>query len=330
MDSAQPLNVAIVDAGIGGLTAAIALRRSGHRVQVFEASQTKTEIGAGIGVQGNAQRILRQFGFSRDNLKPVEWEGTVVFDAKNGVGIPRPWQFSRPNEPNNAFCHRGDLHDELKRLALGEGEGRPVELHLNSKVVACDPEAGTITFSNGEIVHADVVIGADGIHSVIRTSIIGYAIDAPPSGWTAFRCLLDPSNLNDLTDLEWLTEGTPRGQEHYIETRSIADIFHLSLPQSHSDQLRRHVRGSRPRTRRLDSDYNPRGGTCKVPGLPPEVPAYFGLVASYAHSQMADAVSARLADLDPRAPPLSSVMPLMQRFLRSVKVQRWQSRMLQC
>ncbi|KAF7374345.1 FAD/NAD(P)-binding domain-containing protein [Mycena sanguinolenta] len=225
MDSAQPLNVAIVGAGIGGLAAAIALRRSGHRVQVFEASQTKIEIGAGLGVQGNAQRILRQFGFSRDSLKPVEWDGTVVFDAKNGIGIPRPWQFARPDEPKSVLCHRGDLHDELKRLALGEGEGTPVDLHLGSKVVACDPEAGTVTFSNGKTVHADVVIGADGIHSVIRTSIIGHAVDAPPSGWTAFRCLLDPSNLNDLTDLEWLTEGLPGARSVILRQEALRMFF---------------------------------------------------------------------------------------------------------
>lgn len=61
-------------------------------------------------------------------------------------------------------CHRSDLHDELKRLAIGEGEGPPAQLHLDSKVVASDPDAGCITLSNGEIIDADVVIGADGIH----------------------------------------------------------------------------------------------------------------------------------------------------------------------
>ncbi|KAF7374344.1 FAD/NAD(P)-binding domain-containing protein [Mycena sanguinolenta] len=201
MVSVQPLNVAIVGAGIGGVTAAIALRRSGHRVQVFEASQTKTEIGVGVAVQGNAQRILQQFGFSRDNLRPVDWEGTVVFDAKNGIGTTRPWQFARPDEPRSALCHRVDLHDELQRLALGEGEGTPVELHLGRKVVACDPEAGTVTFSNGEIVHADVVIGADGPALSAMLSTL------PRLGVTMFRCLLDPSTLNESTDLEWLTEG---------------------------------------------------------------------------------------------------------------------------
>jgi 2-polyprenyl-6-methoxyphenol hydroxylase-like FAD-dependent oxidoreductase len=62
------------------------------------------------------------------------------------------------------FCHRSDLHDELKRLAIGEGEGPPAQLHLDSNIVACDPEAGTVTLGNGDTIHADLVIGADGIH----------------------------------------------------------------------------------------------------------------------------------------------------------------------
>ncbi|KAJ6512656.1 FAD/NAD(P)-binding domain-containing protein [Mycena sanguinolenta] len=212
MDSAQPLN---------------------EPAQVFEASRTKTEIGAGLGVQGNAQRILREFGFSWDNLKPVNWDGTMVYDAKNGIGLPCPWQFTRPDEPNNALCHRGDLYDELKRLALGEGEGRPVELHLGSKVVGCDPEAGTVTFSNGEIVHADVVIGADGIHSVVRTSIIGHTVDAPPSRLTSFRCLFDASNLHEFTDLEWLTEGLS-GTRSVVTREEALRIFIVYSCRNHT------------------------------------------------------------------------------------------------
>ncbi|KAJ7234185.1 hypothetical protein B0H12DRAFT_1143088 [Mycena haematopus] len=207
MDSSHPLNVAIVGAGLGGLSAAIALRRSGHRVQVFEASRKNAEIGAGVGVQVNAQRILKQWGFSRENLKPVDFDGAVVFDAKSGIGITRPWLYLRPDEPHSVTCHRGDLHDELKRLAIGEGEGLPVHILLNTKVVACDPAAGTVTLSSGEVIHTDVVIGADGICSVVRTSIVGHAVTAPASGWTSFRCLLDASKLNEIPDLQWFKEG---------------------------------------------------------------------------------------------------------------------------
>lgn len=65
----------------------------------------------------------------------------------------------------DVVCHRSDLHDELTRLAIGDGErGTSVQILLSSKVVACDPKDGTVTLDNGEIIHADVVIGADGIH----------------------------------------------------------------------------------------------------------------------------------------------------------------------
>lgn len=56
------------------------------------------------------------------------------------------------------------MHDELMRLAVGKGEGPPVRIHLGGKVIQCSPEDGTITLKGGEIVHADLVVGADGLH----------------------------------------------------------------------------------------------------------------------------------------------------------------------
>ncbi|KAJ7846137.1 FAD/NAD(P)-binding domain-containing protein [Mycena leptocephala] len=205
-DLLRPLNVAIVGAGIGGLAAAVALRRNGHHIRIFEASQIKTEIGAGVGIPRNALRILKLFGYSRDNLKAVDFDGTVVFDAKTGTSITLPWLISCSDENRELCCHRSDLHDELKRLATDEGDGPPAELLLGSKVVACDPEAGTVTLGSGEIVQADIVIGADGVHSVVRTSIVGSAV-TPTSDWSCFRCLFDASSVNEIPELEWLTEG---------------------------------------------------------------------------------------------------------------------------
>ncbi len=60
------------------------------------------------------------------------------------------------------LCHRSDLYEELKRLAICDGEGPPVKLNLGAKVTACDPDAGTVSLISGEVVHADLVLGADG------------------------------------------------------------------------------------------------------------------------------------------------------------------------
>jgi 2-polyprenyl-6-methoxyphenol hydroxylase-like FAD-dependent oxidoreductase len=63
------------------------------------------------------------------------------------------------------LCHRTDLHDELKRLAVGEdGAGPLAKLNLGQEVASCDPVAGTLTLKNGEVHQADLIIGADGIH----------------------------------------------------------------------------------------------------------------------------------------------------------------------
>ncbi|KAK7063529.1 FAD/NAD(P)-binding domain-containing protein [Favolaschia claudopus] len=226
--SSVPLNISIVGAGIGGLAAAIALRRNGHHVKIFEASETKTEVGAGLGVQPNAWNILEQFGCVRENLKPSNWDGTVVFDAKNGVGITRPFLVSQGDETKNSvFCHRSDLHEELRRLAVDESETRfpPIKFHLDTKVVACNPDLGTVTLASGESIPADVVIGADGIHSVIRTSVIGHVVKAPATGWTCFRCLFDASNLDGSEGLEWLTEGLTGARSVILREQDLRMFF---------------------------------------------------------------------------------------------------------
>ncbi|KAJ6561875.1 FAD/NAD(P)-binding domain-containing protein [Mycena capillaripes] len=205
--SSKPLKVSVVGAGIGGLATAIALRRNGHFVEVFEASEIKTEIGAGIGVQVNALRVLEHWGLSRENVKGVSYDGITTFDAKTGEGVARGWLLPEMDQNRSLLCHRSDVHDELVRLAVGEGKGPPVQLHLGRRVVDCSPEDGTITLKGGEIIEADLVIGADGLHSILRTKVLGQAQTAPASGLSCFRSLLDASKLQDVQDTDWFTEG---------------------------------------------------------------------------------------------------------------------------
>ncbi|KAF7339247.1 FAD/NAD(P)-binding domain-containing protein [Mycena venus] len=206
-----PLRIFVVGAGLGGLAAAVSLRRQGHRVEIFESSLMNKEIGAAITVQDNAMHVLEYLDYDPKNLKGVEYFGVVRFSAVGGEGVTHLSRLFRNDlERAGWFCHRTDLHDELKRLAMaddGAGTGPPARLNLGHEVVFCDPAAGTLTLKNGDVHQADLIIGADGIHSVIRNSVLGYVQKALPSGISTFRCLFDASKLKGLSDMEWFSEG---------------------------------------------------------------------------------------------------------------------------
>ncbi|KAJ7238577.1 hypothetical protein B0H12DRAFT_1137255 [Mycena haematopus] len=205
IDSSSILQISIVGGGIAGLTAALALRRNGHHVQILEASEIKTEIGAALAIPRNALQVLGHLGISRENLKGVPFVGAVAIDPESGESTTTSWSTAGGVQPTlGLFCHRADLYEELKRLAIGEGEGPPVKLRLGVKVLACNPEDGTISLNNGEVVQTDLILGADGGHSVIRTHIVGEGRKLSSSGVTCFRTVFE---LSEVPELQWLTEG---------------------------------------------------------------------------------------------------------------------------
>ncbi|KAJ6489421.1 hypothetical protein DFH09DRAFT_1053935 [Mycena vulgaris] len=201
----QPLKISIVGAGLAGLAAAIALRRNGHIVQIFESAKVTGEIGAAIVVPVNSQRVLERFGYSKENLKSVPFDAMVYFDSTGGEGTTNSWLI--PLEKQNLLCHRSDFHAELERLAVGPGEGPPAVLHVASQVVGCDTEQGSLTLKDGQVIHGDVVLGADGISSTIRTHILGYVQKSLGSGWSCYRAVLDTSKLPGPPALGWLRDG---------------------------------------------------------------------------------------------------------------------------
>ncbi|KAF7350158.1 FAD/NAD(P)-binding domain-containing protein [Mycena venus] len=218
----KPLRIGIVGAGIAGLAAAAAFRKEGHEVQIFESSSMNKEIGAAIGVTANSLRVLTYQGFDIKNLRAVDYLGMHVYFLharltwldSNGCG--RDSKFDILEDPHNTFgrpgifCHRSDLHDELKRLAtMEERPGIPATIHLKSKVESCDPATGKLVLKDGEIHHVDLIIGADGIHSTIRTIVLGYEQRALASGRVAFRCLLETSKLEGREEFDWLLSGMP-------------------------------------------------------------------------------------------------------------------------
>lgn len=131
------MNVVIAGAGITGLAAAISLRRSGHRVTIYERSSLNNEIGAAINVPPNVGRFLLPWG-----LDPIR--SRFVFATGMYYMSPTTLaQLSYHDHSRNAelfgapllYAHRVDLHEGLKRLATEpDGPGIPVTVHLKSNV----------------------------------------------------------------------------------------------------------------------------------------------------------------------------------------------------
>ncbi|KAJ7653330.1 FAD/NAD(P)-binding domain-containing protein [Mycena polygramma] len=221
----RPLNISIVGAGIAGLTAAISLRRQGHNVQIFESSKNPTNIGS-ISIQINAFRVLKHLGASIENLRGVEFGGLIGFNSESTEGSTQTWLISEAKEDPGIFCNRKDLADELLRLAIEKSDlGRPTNLRIGRKVIACDPDRATLTLDDGEIIDADLVLGCDGIGSVIRTSIIGYSQKAPGSGFSCFRALFETSKIDGIPELAWITEGVSGGRFVFGKNEPFRALF---------------------------------------------------------------------------------------------------------
>jgi salicylate hydroxylase len=94
--------------------------------------------------------------------------------------------------------HRSDLHNEFVRLVRSKIEGKPdIELYLGSPVKSADAEEGIIELQNGDRHRADLIIGADGVHSVVKRTVVSDEQAAKPrfSGVNAFRFLIPTSLL---------------------------------------------------------------------------------------------------------------------------------------
>src|SRR3954462_7410052 len=160
-------------AGLGGLNAAIALRQRGFDVTVYEQSDVLGEIGAGIQLSPNAMRVLIALGLDRE-FEAVAFEPHrhVVRNWKTGsiVSATQMRGVFRPQYGAGYFgAHRADLHAVLQNALPAEC------IRLNARCVGVEDlgDHARLRFADGSMANADVVIGADGLHSAVRMALYG-------------------------------------------------------------------------------------------------------------------------------------------------------------
>jgi salicylate hydroxylase len=171
--------VAIVGGGIGGLTAALALSQAGIEVCVHEAATELKEIGAGVALHANAMRVLRAIGVE-DAIRKVAGRSQFAV-TRNGITGRVISKTSREQQAavfgiEGATVHRADLLDVLAQALPGD----IVTLGKRCTQARTEGEVAVARFADGTEVEADVVIGADGIHSAVRTALFGPDAPRPP------------------------------------------------------------------------------------------------------------------------------------------------------
>ena len=181
--------VVVAGAGIGGLTAAIALRRAGFEVAVFERTVELREVGAGLLLAANAQKALGQLGLARAVARlgtPASagevrsWRGEVL------MSIPAAELEKKVGTPS-AAVHRADLQALLAREVGEDG----LRLGLEVEGFEQDESGVKVFFAGGGEERADVLVGADGLRSRVRAELLGPE-ELRYAGYTSWRAVVEP------------------------------------------------------------------------------------------------------------------------------------------
>jgi 2-polyprenyl-6-methoxyphenol hydroxylase-like FAD-dependent oxidoreductase len=184
LNSGAETTVLIIGGGIGGLAAAVALRRVGLRAQVFERAPELREVGAGLSLWSNAVKALRRLGLEDavvahgstiERAVTLTTSGQTLSETSIGA-------LSRRAGCPTVCVHRADLQ---KALTAGLTAG---QLHLDKTCVGFEQDTNGVTayFADGQSQRGTLLIGADGLRSAVRQQLLGPA-EPRYAGYFAFR-----------------------------------------------------------------------------------------------------------------------------------------------
>jgi salicylate hydroxylase len=195
------MEIIVIGAGIGGLSAALSLALAGHHVTIFETASALAEIGAGVQLTPNATKYFWKWGLGPDILaKAALPTHFAVRGGLNGETLGRV-EFANFKELYGApylVIHRADIHQILHEHSIKAG----VNLRLRSRVIQYDFENAEVVLADGQKFRADLVVGVDGINSSARKALLNSTgDDLEKTGWAAYRAVapVDKIKANPLT-----------------------------------------------------------------------------------------------------------------------------------
>jgi 6-hydroxynicotinate 3-monooxygenase len=222
-------SIAVVGAGIGGLTAAASLLRLGLRVDVYEQAPQFAPVGAGIQLTANAMKALgglgliehlRGIGFVPAAFHSREWDtGNITNVLMMGKALEQ--RYGAPD----LMIHRARLHAALAALIPRH------RIHFGRKLIAIEQNqsSATLVFADSSRVEASLVVGADGIHSMVREALFG-AEQPRFTGRVAYRTTYPTLLLNGMAvDQRAKWWGPDRHVVHYFTTAGEDEIYFIAV-----------------------------------------------------------------------------------------------------
>jgi 6-hydroxynicotinate 3-monooxygenase len=262
MKTSTKPRIAIIGAGLGGLTAGALLQQSKYQVDIYEQAHTIVRLGAGIHLGPNCVRELYRIGIGQRlvdyAVRPTAWVSRMWDTGEILASLPLRDVSEKRYGAAYLTVHRGDMH---AMLFTGVAPG---SVHFGKRLIDLGPGASSVLmkFDDGSSASADIVIGADGVRSRVREWMLGAE---PPiySGYIGHRVIFPASRLGDLQidDLTkwWAPDRhllvyflTDRRDEVYLVTGAMEDWpGDVTWTLSSQDELRRAFEGFDPACQRL-------------------------------------------------------------------------------
>jgi 6-hydroxynicotinate 3-monooxygenase len=250
--------IAIIGAGLGGTASAVLLQNAGFNVRLYEQAPAFSRMGAGIHLSPNLMKVMRKMGIE-DALEKIGARVEVWYsrDWKTGekiATIPMGDYARSRYGADYLTVHRGDFH------ALMTDAVQPGILEFGKKLVKVEDRGNVVdlTFADGAVSHADIVIGADGVNSRIRETLLG---PEPPkyTGYVAHRAVFPTSRIKNFTHdmcTKWWSDDR-HIVVYYVDGRKDEIYYVTGVPEENWDMNISWVPSSREEMCTAFQDWHP-------------------------------------------------------------------------